>query len=97
MYIILTSKPGQFRTELVDGLRRVESCDYLFFGRRKAQFVIAEVLSACRVAVIDEAPPEVVNHVPIKFFEKFESVEAAREALRQLVREGDADVRLVAN
>lgn len=95
-YVILTSKPGQFRTALGDGLRRVEAFDYLFFGRRKARFVIAEVLSACRVEVIDETPPEVVNHVPIKFFETFESVELAREALRQLVHEGDADVLLVA-
>lgn len=95
MYLILTSKPGQFRTELVEGLRHVESCDYFFFGRCKARFVIAELMSDCRVAVIDETPPEVVNHVPVKFFETFETVERARAALRQLVREGDADVLLL--
>ncbi|MDM0077928.1 ferredoxin [Variovorax sp. J2P1-59] len=95
MYVILTSKPGQFRTELVEGLRRVESADYLFFGRCKARFVIAEVVSDCRITVIDEVPPETVNHVPIKFFEKFTTVERARKALRELVHEGDADVVLV--
>ena len=95
MYLILTSKPGQFRTELVDGLRRVESADYFFFGRCKARFVIAQVVSDCRVTVIDETPPEVVNRVPVKFFEQFDTVEAARAALRQLVHEGDADVALV--
>jgi hypothetical protein len=95
MYVILTSKPGQFRSELGEGLQRVESSDYLFFGRCKARFVIAEVLSDCRVTVIDETPPETVNHVPIKFFEKFRTVELARRALRDLVREGDADVSLV--
>jgi hypothetical protein len=95
MYVILTSKPGQFRTELVDGLRPLESFDYLFFGRCKARFVIAELQAACKVKVIDETPPEVVNHVPTKFLEKFESVQLAREALRQLVRDGDADVALV--
>ena len=97
MYVILTSKPGQFRTEPTPGLRPVESFDYLFFGRRKARFVIAEVMSPdCRVTVTDETPPEVVNHVPIKFLESFDSVERARAALRELVREGDADVALVA-
>lgn len=95
MYVILTSKPGQFRTELVDGLRPLESFDYLFFGRCKARFVIAELQAACKVKVIDETPPEVVNHVPTKFLEKFESVQLAREALRQLVRDGDANVALV--
>ena len=95
MYLILTSKPGQFRTELVAGLRRAESCDYIFFGRCKARFVIAEIVADCRVTVVDETPPEVVNHVPIKFFEKFDTLDQARAALRDLVREGDADVMLV--
>lgn len=95
MYVILTSKPGQFRTELVDGLRRLESFDYLFFGRCKARFVIAELQAECKVTVIDETPPEVVNHVPTRFLEKFETLSLARDALRQLVREGDPDVTLV--
>jgi hypothetical protein len=95
MYVILTSKPGQFRTEPVDGLRPVESFEYLFFGRCKARFVIAELQAPCKVTVIDETPPEVVNHVPTKFLEKFDTVSLARDALRQLVREGDADVTLV--
>jgi len=95
MYLILTSKPGQFHTEVVEGLRRVESSDYFFFGRCRARFVIAEIISDCRIPVTDETPPEVVNHVPIKFFEKFESVEAARAALRQQGQEGDADTALV--
>lgn len=96
MYVILTSKPGQFRTELGEGLRSLESFDYLFFGRCKARFVIAELHAACKVTVIDETPPETINRVPSKFLEKFETVALARDALRQLVREGDADVTLVA-
>jgi len=95
MYVILTSKAGQFHTQIVDGLRPVESCDYLFFGRCKARFVIAEIESDCRIAIVDETPPQVVNHVPIKFLEKFDTVALARKALGQLVREGDADVTLV--
>ena len=95
MYVILTSKPGQFRTEAVEGLRPVEAYDYLFYGRCKARFVIAELETAVKVVVIDETPPEVVNHVPSKFLEKFDTVAQAREELRHLVRDGDADVRLV--
>jgi hypothetical protein len=95
MYVILTSKPGQFRTEHGTGLRPVAHCDYLFFGRCKARFVIAELEADCKFAVIDETPPEVVNHVSTKFLEKFESAEHAHAALRHLVREGDLDVRLV--
>lgn len=96
MYVILTSKPGQFRTETVDGLRPVESYDYLFYGRCKARFVIAEILHDVKVKVIDETPPLVVNHVPSKFLQKYPSLDEARSELRDLVREGDTDVALLA-
>jgi hypothetical protein len=96
MYVILTSKPGQFRTEPVDGLRPVESYDYLFYGRCKARFVIAEILREVKVKVIDETPPPVVNHVPSKFLQKYPSLELARRELSDLVRAGDTDVALVA-
>lgn len=95
MYVILTSKPGQFRSEPGEGMRPVETYEYLFYGRCKARFAIVEIDAAVRVTLIDETPPEVVNHVSSKFLQKFESVEQARRALRRLVREGDADVALV--
>jgi hypothetical protein len=95
MYVILTSKPGQFRTEPGEGLRPVEAYDYVFYGRRKARFVIAELLGEAKVRVIDETPPEVVNLVPSKFLEKFPSVERARVELRHLVRADDPDVALL--
>ena len=93
-YVILTSKPGQFRTEIVDGLVPVEAYDYLFFGRCKARFVIARLDGERKVRVVDETPPLAVNLVPTKFLEKFDSAEQARHELGQLVREGDPDVLL---
>jgi hypothetical protein len=94
-YVILTSKPGQFRTELVDGLRVVERWDDQLFGRRKAVFVIAELLRPLKITIVDETPPEVVNHIASKVLEKFESVEHARKALRQLTSAGGSDAALV--
>ena len=44
MYVILTSKPGQFRTEIGAGLKPLDAYDYLFYGQKKAHFVIAELL-----------------------------------------------------
>jgi hypothetical protein len=61
MYVILTSKPGRFRTELVDGLRPVETYDYLFCGQKKAEFTIAELDGEVRLRVIDEAEPPLLN------------------------------------
>lgn len=93
MYVILTSKPGQFHTEQNEGLQAVEAWDYLLCGRRRAHFVIAKLDGAQRVAVVDETPPCVVNLIPIKFLEKFDSVERARHELEQLGN-GGADYRL---
>jgi len=95
VYVILTSKPGQFRTELAEGMQLVEVYDYVFCGRKRAQFVIAELTGQAKVRIVDEASPAAVNVVPCKFLPTFASVEKARAELRQLVRFGELDASLV--
>lgn len=95
MYVILTSKPGQFRTELGEGMRMVEAYDYLFCGQRRAHFVIAEITRDVKVTIVDESSPPVVNHVPSKFLPKFESIEKARRELEHLASFGKMDLALV--
>lgn len=98
MYLVLTSKPGQFRTEMGEGLVAVESYDYLFCGRTKARFVIAELtgtLAATRVKIVDESGEPSVNHVPAKFLEKFDTVAEARRELHHLTSFGSIDTTLV--
>jgi hypothetical protein len=94
MYVILTSKPGQFRTEAVAGLRPVEAYDYLFYGHRKAHFVIAELLDdSTRIRVIEE-DTAIVNDVPSKFLEKFPTAEHAFKELKHLTTFGHMDTAL---
>jgi hypothetical protein len=90
-YVILTSKPGQFRTEVTEGLEPLESYDYLCFGRKRAGFVIARLAAPTRVKIVDETPPPVVNYVPSKFLPKFETVERARRELQELAQQGGTD------
>jgi hypothetical protein len=94
VYVILTSKPGQFHTELVEGLRPVEIYDYLFYGRKKAEFVIAELAGEVRLRIIDEGEPPLLNEVPSKFLEKFDTVEHALRELRHLTAFGGMDTAL---
>jgi hypothetical protein len=88
VYVILTSKPGQFRVEMTEGLRALEAYDYSHFGRKRAHFVIAELTSPTKVRIVDETPPAVVNLVPTKFLEKFKTVEGARRELEALASSG---------
>ena len=94
-YVILTSKPGQFRTEAGPGLQPVEAYDYQFCGRVRAQFVIAQLERATRVRVVDETEPPSVNLVPSKFLERFETLAAARGELQALCRFGTMDTQLL--
>jgi hypothetical protein len=109
MFVILTSRPGQYRTEPGDGLRPRETYEYGFGGQTKASFVIAELPEAkhpgaglpgttpsgdIKIRVIDETPPERINEIPSKFLEHFASVEAARVRLRSLTRFGGLDTTL---
>jgi len=95
VFVILTSKLGQFRTELTDGLEAVESWDYLFCGRKRAHFVIARLLRDARIRIVEETPPQVVNLVPSKLLQKFDTVEKARAELRSLTSFGSMDADLV--
>lgn len=94
MYVVLTSKPGQFRTELDGAVEVLETWDYLFCGQLKARFVIARLPGEAKIRVVDETPPEVVNLVPSKFLPHFDSVEKARAELKTLAG-GGVEVRLV--
>ncbi|MGA3399952.1 MAG: hypothetical protein ABSC95_12095 [Acetobacteraceae bacterium] len=94
MFVILTSRPGQYRTELGDGLQACESYDYLFCGQRKARFVIASLLRDVKIRVIDEAPPEQINDIPCKFLQKFATIEDARGQLECLTSFGGMDTAL---
>jgi hypothetical protein len=95
MFVILTSKPGEYHTELGPGLLPVERYDYVFFGQCKARFVIAELQGDVRVVVVDETPPQVVNRIPSKFLQKYQTLDQARAELQHLVRIEDAEVGLV--
>ncbi len=88
MFVILTSKPGQFRTEGGEGLSPVEAWEYLCAGRLRARFVIARLEAPTRVRIVDEAPPPVTSEVPSKFLPTFDSVEGALAELRQLASKG---------
>ena len=95
MYVILTSKPGQFTTETGDALEPVETYDYYFCERKRAQFVIARLLHEAKIRIVDASTPPVVNLVPSKFLPRFDSVEKARNDLRKLVGTRNANSNLV--
>jgi hypothetical protein len=94
MYVILTSKPGQFRTEAARGLRPLEAYDYLFYGQTNAHFVIAELLEDSTKIRVIEDDTSIVNDVPSKFLEKFETTEQALKELRHLTSFGHMDTKL---
>ena len=94
MYVILTSKPGQFRPEVVKGLRPLEAYDYLFYGHTKAHFVIAELLEERTKIRVIEDDTAIVNDVPTKFLEKFETTEQALKELQHLTTFGHMDTEL---
>lgn len=95
MFVILTSKPGEFRTEMADGLEPLERYDYLFCGRKRAEFVIARLERDVKVRIVEESGAPAVNLVPSKFLPTFATMEKAREELRQLANTRDLNAELV--
>lgn len=87
-YIVLTNKET-FQTILEnDGLKPVETYHFYFFNKLKAKYTIAEVLDEnIKIQLFEEYEgKEYVNHIGVKFFERFETLEAAREELDEIVK-----------
>ena len=87
-YIVLTNK-DTFQTILKnDGLEPVETYHFYFFEQLKAKYTIAKVLDdKIKIQLFEVFEgKEYVNHIAVKFFEKFETIEAAREELYEIVR-----------
>ena len=93
MFIVLTSRPGQYRSEPTPGITPLETHDYFYGKRHVAAFVVARLDTPTRVRIVDEAEGD-ANLVPTKFFEQFESVPDALASLQSLVGSDPATARL---
>lgn len=94
VFVILTSKPGVYRTEVDGQAEIVETYDYACDGRIRAVFSIARLRGPARLLVTEETPPYIVNRVPSKFLESFASLAAARRELAHLSRFGSMQTTL---
>ncbi|MBB2930327.1 hypothetical protein [Paraburkholderia silvatlantica] len=94
-YVILTSKPGQYRTEATGKLTPTEAWDYVYCGRHLATFVIATLYGEARIRVVDESDDLVVNDMPVRFLEKFCDRDTALEALHVLVGKRNSEAQLL--
>ena len=96
MFVILTSKPGQYRTVPSADIELLEAWNYQFYGRVLAQFVLGRLLRETKVQVIEEDASGTVNAVPSKFLERFDSLEQARSELQHLCQFGALAATLTA-
>ncbi|AOB32969.1 hypothetical protein AKI39_22825 [Bordetella sp. H567] len=94
-YVVLTSKPGLYRSEPTTDVEIVETYDYVFYGRTKAVFQIARVVPGAKVRIVEDAPPHIENLVPVRVMEQFASLPDARRAVGQLANFGTLEATLV--
>ncbi|WP_241288112.1 hypothetical protein [Burkholderia stabilis] len=84
MYIILTTKPAQYRSEAAEGIHPLDSYAYHYEGRHVATFTIAEADGRARVRIVELDDSGTVNLVPVRFFEQFPTQQAALQSLDHL-------------
>lgn len=96
-YIILTNKKDEFSTDLtVEGIEPVESYDYFFYSEKKANYTIAKLLEDhIKVKLVEAEDETLINRVPAKLFETFDSLDDARGELQELISFGTMDTKLV--
>lgn len=87
-FIVLTNK-STFQTILDNpGLEPVETYHFYFFEELKAKYTIAKVVDESIKITLYESyeGKEYVNQINVKFFERFGTLEAAREELNEIVK-----------
>ncbi|HLS43588.1 MAG TPA: ferredoxin [Paenalcaligenes sp.] len=95
MYVVLTTKPGEYRSEGGQGVEAIAAYEYRFYGKTKAIFTIAKITDDARVLIIEEGPGGTTNNIATRQMEKFDSVEAAYAELESLTRFGSIEAELV--
>lgn len=95
MYVILTSKPGQFHMASGPGMTVIQAYDYVSYGKTRAIFQIAELQGVSRVTITEDEPSRAINHVPAKFLPSFATLDAALAELHHLTRYGSMEAQLV--
>jgi len=93
-YVLLTSKPGEYRTEPGSGVEVIAAYEYRFYGRLKAVFAIARIEQAARVRIIEEVPGGAINDIATRQMEKFDTPEEAHAELVSLTRFGTMQAEL---
>lgn len=94
MYVIVTTKPGQYHSSIDHGGQIQESYEYVFYGRLKAIYQIVLLEGESRVTITEDSPPFIRNSVPTKFLEKYATLEQARQELEHLVGFGGLEATL---
>lgn len=95
MYVVLTSKPGIYRTEPNADIELAEAWDYTMDGRVRARFVLGRLCRETRVRIVEESEHPAVNWVPSKFLERFDTLAAGRRELEHLCCFGTLGATLV--
>lgn len=95
MYVILTSKPELYHTDIADRAQIVESYEYHFYGRLRAVYDIARLDGETHIHIVEDQPPYVANTVRTKFLDKFDTLDEARQELQGLATFGSIRADLV--
>lgn len=85
MYVLLTSKVNEYDAVPDRGMTLIKTFDFYFYDRRTTVFSVARVDAAdARVRITEVGEGGSVNSIPVKFFESFDSLEAAEAELGHL-------------
>ncbi len=95
MYVILVSKPGTYHSQVGPEAKVIESYQYRYCGKTKAIYQLVELEGDTRIRITEDDPPNIVNSVPSKFLEKFDTIEQARAELNHLAQFGGQDAAMV--
>jgi len=92
MYVVVTSKPGVYKSNLKADATILEAYKYYFYGEHLATFHLAQLQGDGYVEIVEDDGG--INRVPTKFLEAFDTLEEAKAEINELITFGSLEVRL---
>lgn len=95
MIVLVTNKPGVYRTELTPDMRTESAFEYMFYGECKAIFKIVETQGDGHVHIVEEQEPHYRSSIPVKLLPAYDDISAAERDIADLTRGHDDNIKLV--
>lgn len=95
MIVLVTDKPGVYKTELPANIHVECAFQYVFYGECKAIFKILRTTGDGHVAIVEDEAPHYRSSIPMTLLPTYDDISLAKRDIFDLTRGNDKNIKLI--